>query len=410
MKILLISLNYSPEVVGVSRYSTDLAEWLSRENTVHVVTSQPYFPKWKIFYGFPNRYSSRSFANGFQIFRCPIYVPRKPLFFKRIVHLFSFAITSAPILFLHLFWSPHRIILVAPTLFCAPLVLFFKLLSARSCKTLLHIQDYEFDAAYNLGLFRNPRIHSLLTSAEAFLLKRFDAVSTISRSMSQHAIDKGIPEDKLLMFPNWVDTESIFPRSHHRIPCNPYVAELDIRADSVVLMYSGSMGLKQGLSIFVEIIPLLADLKQLCWIFAGDGAYKSQFLNATSNFDNIIHLSLQPDQRLNDLLALADIHMIPQKEGVESLVLPSKLITILASGRPVVSSSTPDSELALISSEAGLSCPPGHPQLFADALRTLITDKNLRYHKGRSARQIALTRYQRSLVLEQFKSDLYALK
>ena len=105
------------------------------------------------------------------------------------------------------------------------------------------------------------------------------------------------------------------------------------------------MQIKQGLELLVEATCRLSDLPQLMWLLAGEGPTKAYLVRATEGFPQVIQLPLQPAERMNDWLNAADIHLLPQKAGAADLVLPSKLLGMLASGRPVVARSTPGSRI-----------------------------------------------------------------
>jgi colanic acid biosynthesis glycosyl transferase WcaI len=120
-------------------------------------------------------------------------------------------------------------------------------------------------------------------------------------------------------------------------------------------------------------------------------------------------LPLQPLQRLNELLGLADVHLLPQRMDAEDLVMPSKLTAILASGRPVVASARAGSDVAHAAGTGGLIVPPGDATAFAAALRHLLEDDNLRAALGRSGRAFAVANLDRETILRNAKLELDAL-
>ena len=206
-----------------------------------------------------------------------------------------------------------------------------------------------------------------------------------------------------------MDLETIRPQLEPARLQNSYRKELGIAPDQIVLMYSGSMNKKQGLDLLVKAISQLADFPQLVWLLAGEGPTKADLVRDTEGFSQVIHLPLQPAERMNDWLNAADIHLLPQKAGAADLVFPSKLLGMLASGRPVVATSTPGSELAELASEAGACTTPGDSNAFADALRQLISDSEQRLMAGKRARRLAEERFGKDAVLEHFEQQLLSL-
>ena len=144
---------------------------------------------------------------------------------------------------------------------------------------------------------------------------------------------------------------------------------------------------------------------QLVWLLAGEGPTKSDLVHATEGFSNVIHLPLQPTERMNDWLNAADIHLLPQKAGAADLVLPSKLLGMLASGRPVVATSPPGTELAELVAEAGACTVPGDAKAFATALRTLVDNPDQRLLAAKRARKLAEERFGKEAVLERFEQE-----
>ena len=274
-----------------------------------------------------------------RVLRCPLWVPCRPSGFTRLLHLASFALSSLVPLLAQRRWCPDLVITVAPAFFVHPVHCFSAAFCGRRTLSWLHIQDFELDAAFELGLLKGRFLRSLAEAWERRTLRGFDRVSSISTAMVQKLGSKGVDPSRSVLLPNWVDLEVIRPQLESDHQANSYRREFGIGADQLVLMYSGSMNKKQGLDLLVEVIHQLADLPQLVWLLAGEGPTKAELVTATQGLPNVRHLPLQPMERLNDWLNAADIHLLPQKAEAADLVLPSKLLGILASGRPVVASS-----------------------------------------------------------------------
>ncbi len=406
MKLLLYGLNYAPEPVGIGKYSGELAEWLAaRGHQVRVVTAPPYFPAWR---AIGNRYR-REQRGGVTIWRCPLWVPHRPSGLTRLLHLASFALSSLPVLLAQARWKPDVVFTVAPAFFCAPGALVLKALCGRDATSWLHIQDFELDAAFELGMLKGGWIRRLAEAWERRTLRAFDWVSTISAAMLQRAIAKGVTPQRAVLLPNWVDLEAIRPQREGERQCNPYWEELGLSPNQRVLMYSGSMNHKQGLDLLVAAMQELADLPDLVWLLAGEGPTKAALAEATAGMAQVQLLPLHPVERLNDWLNLATVHLLPQRAGAADVVLPSKLLGILASGRPVVASSPGGSELGVLAEQAGMRVDPEDPNTFAAAVRRLVEDGALRQRLGERARQVAEERFGKEAVLHRLEHKLMAL-
>ena len=398
--------------MGIGKYSGELAEWLARRgHEVRVITAPPYFPSWRLGNGdegVRNRYSQERRA-GVEVRRCPLWVPRRPSGLTRLVHLASFALTSLPVLLAQRGWRPDVVITVAPAFFCAPGALLLGRMCGKRCHSWLHIQDFELDVAFELGLLKGKVLRELAEGWERRTLRGFERVSSISAAMVERARRKGVAAERAVLLPNWVDLEAIGPLGMEEGAANPYRRELGLPEGAVVLQYSGSMNKKQGLELLVEVMEQLSDVPQLIWLLAGEGPSRAALAEATAGLENVWLLPLQPVDRLNDWLNLADVHLLPQKAGAADVVLPSKLLGILASGRPVVASSPAGSELGQLAERAGLRVDPEDGAAFAAAVRRLVLDEGLRRQLGERARQLAEEHFGKEAVLGELELELEAL-
>jgi colanic acid biosynthesis glycosyl transferase WcaI len=403
MKLLVYGINFAPELTGIGKYSGEMVAWLAaRGHEVRVITAPPYYPEWKVRDGYSGSRYSRETWNGAEIFRTPLWVPGKVNGLRRLVHLASFALASIPTLLSQWRWKPDVVWMTEPPLFCAPAALAFA--GLRSTRAWLHIQDYEVDAAFELGLLKGPRLRGFVTSIERALLRRFDRVSTISQRMLERATSKGVEPSRLVSFTNWADVDAIRPLTAP----SPFRAELGIADDAVVALYSGNMGGKQGLELLAEMAVMLRDEPDIAFVFCGNGAGRPELMARCANLRNVRFIDLQPVERLGDLLGLADVHLLPQRADAADLVMPSKLTGMLSSGRPVLAGARPDTELGQVVATCGSVVPPEDARAFADALMVLASRPELRQALGRKARELAETLFARDAVLARFERDLQA--
>jgi colanic acid biosynthesis glycosyl transferase WcaI len=410
VKILIIGLNFWPESVGVGKYTTILADFLARRgHTTRVVAGAPYYPQWRRHAGWPRfSYKRNHMVAGeagenladVNIIYCPHYVPNVPSSFKRLMHLLSFGITSlVPSLWQALSWRPNLVISIAPTMFSA----FSALACSAACRSpaVLHIQDLEFDAAFELGMIRSDALRKIAAATESVLLRRFDIISTISESMKQRLMRKGVAPGKLVLFPNGVDISAIYPLSD----TSPLRDDLKIPADRCVALYAGSIGEKQGLENIIEVAQS-PQLQHVLFVICGEGPGKARLEEMARASENVMFLPLQPLERLNQLLNLADMHLLPQRAGVGDSVLPSKATGMLASGRPIVVWTEDGSVLASLLNGCGVRVRPGDISSVASAILELSLDKKRRHELGTVARKRAVEQLSIAPIHESFEELL----
>ena len=416
MRILIYGLNYAPELTGIGKYTGEMSSWLaSRGHDVRVVTAPPYYPAWSIRQDYrskPYRIENSGMQNPGQpvVYRTPLYVPANPTGIKRVAHLFSFMLGSLPVMLRQSFWQPDVVFTVEPTFFGAPVALLVA--HAAGAGSWLHVQDFEIDAAFDLGLLpAHGPVHALALGFEEFFTRAFTRVSSISHRMLDGVIAKGVPPSRVILFPNWVDIDEVHPQDSS---LNSFRTELNLQ-NKIVLLYSGNMGAKQGLELLAPLARSFEDDPRVHFLFCGDGAFRPRLASLVANHANVTLLPLQPLTRLNDLLNAADIHLLPQRSGAADLVMPSKLTGMLASGRPIVATADPGTQVAhVISGETpsevcGLVVPAEDRGALHAAVQHLIDNPSLREQFGANARRYAVQHLGKQQVLEQFERDLQSL-
>ena len=404
MRILIHGINFWPELTGVGKYTGEMAAGLAaRGHQVKAVVAPPYYPMWRVGPGYsPWRYQRERYGQV-EVFRCPLWIPRRQGGLRRLLHLVSFTATSLPVMLAHVRWRPDVVIVVEPTLFCAPQAW----LAARLSRGLsfLHVQDFEVDAAFGLGLLKSAVLSKLARGLESLCMRRFDVVSTISQRMLAGLINKGVDEHRTYFLPNWVDTEAILP-----LPApSPMRESLGIPTTAVVVLYAGNLGEKQGLELLIEAAHGTVDATQLVWVISGDGAARDRLREMARGLPNVRWLPLQPMERLNDLLNLADIHVLPQRAEAAELVMPSKLTGMLASGRPVVTTARRGTELASVVEQCGIVTRPGDTQALVTAIVQLAVNVEERARLGSAARRYAVRHMSRDEVLLGLERHLLGL-
>jgi colanic acid biosynthesis glycosyl transferase WcaI len=246
-----------------------------------------------------------------------------------------------------------------------------------------------------MGLLKGNLFQRLILGMERSLLRRFDSVSSISGRMVERLLQKGVSQERISYFPNWVDISRFKPTS----TSGTYRARLGIAADAVVVLFSGTLGGKQGLTAIPAAAKLLAARKDILFVICGDGMMKPELEAATADLPNVRLFPLQPAERLGELLCMADMHLLPQNLGAADLVLPSKLSGMLASGRPVIATCHAGTELEAVVSQCGIVVPPEDNAELAAAVCRLADDAAMRVELGRRARIYAEAHFEREAIL-----------
>jgi colanic acid biosynthesis glycosyl transferase WcaI len=383
-----------------------MAAYLSSSgHQVRVVTAPPYYPYWKVQPGYRWWGYRRETWSGVDVYRCPLWVPSKPSGVKRILHLLSFAWSSLPVLLGQPLWRPQVVLCIAPALFSAP----FALLVARLCgaRAWLHVQDFELDAAMQLGMLGSGHWLARWGSRfENWILHAFDRVSTISTLMLARLEQKGVSPERACLFPNWVDIKTIYPLSDNGLSARQ---EFGMPANKIIVLYAGNMGVKQGLEIVVEAAWGLRKNSAFHFVLCGEGSAREYLERAAREMRNVQFLPLQPPEKLNQLLNVADIHVLPQRMDAADLVMPSKLLGMLASGVPVVAAASPGTEIGKVVGQVGVLVPPEDQPALCEALLELGISSQERTRLGMKGRAFVCKHWSAVHILGEFELQLRAL-
>lgn len=407
MNILVIGINYFPEITSTGLYTTQMCEWFAnRGHNVNVITAFPFYPEWKIHKKYKNKLIQKEMINNVEVYRSFVYVPKKINAKKRILHEVSFGASSVINLLRNLKNKPDLVISV-----CPPFQLgFHGYIISKLLKIpfVYHIQDLQIDAAADLNMIRNKNMLKFLFSIEKFLLRRANIVTTISEGMREKIIEKGIPQDKVKLFPNWSDIEFIKPYERN----NEFRKSLGINKDDFLILYAGNMGEKQGLNTVIETANLLKD-KKYKFLLVGSGAKKHDLINKANemNLENVKFLDVQPKELLPKMLSAADICLVPQQKNVTDIVMPSKLTNILASGGIALVSANDNCEVSKVVNKYkfGKVIEPENPQVMSTAIIELCSNKNLRDIYKKNARLYAENNLDMTKILTDFEMKLKTL-
>lgn len=390
MRLLVYAINYRPELTGPAKYTTEMCEWFAaRGHDVTAVVPPPYYPQWHVAAPYSQWRYATSKEGGVRVRRTPIWIPKQPSGLSRILHTLSFALSSLSILIAEALRGPDVVFVTEPSFLNLPAAwLAARLAGARAW---LHIQDFEVDLAYDLGQLHWGR--RLAAAIERWVTRRFDVVSSISKPMLERTRAKGITRE-LFLLRNWVDVQIIRPLSRP----GDFRSRLGIAEDRIVALYSGSLGAKQGIEMIVEAARQIK-VQQVQFVICGEGVASAALRAAAAGLSNVLFLPLQKAEDLNALLNLADIHLLPQREGAEGSLFPSKLIGMLASGRPVVAMTAAGSEIAKSIDGCGIYVDYGDIEAFSQAIRRLSAGRTERLEMGYRARQRALDRFRQDVIL-----------
>ncbi|HLP07831.1 MAG TPA: WcaI family glycosyltransferase [Opitutaceae bacterium] len=412
MRILVWGINYAPEPTGIAPFNTGLCEWLAeRGHAVEMVTTFPYYPAWRKRPEDRGALYRTERRAGVNVRRCWHFVPERVTSWRRILHEASFLATALPrVLSLR---RADVIVVVSPPLPLGVPAWIVSRLWRRPY--VFHVQDLQPDAAVGLGMLRPGRFTQLLYALERFAYRRAAAVSGISDGMLAAFRAKGVEDARRLSFPNWVaDALPGAAGSGERAAARDAVlARHGLDRGEFLLVYSGNLGMKQGLGVLLEAAGAAASGTALRWIVAGDGAGKEALVRSAAErgLERVTFLPLQPDDAFIEMLIAADVCVITQQKGTGQFFFPSKLLTALARAKPILAVADDASELARAVTQGrfGLVAPPDDPAAVAQAAAAMAAAGEAQLAEWGRNGLAWVSRFRRSAVLGEFERELARL-
>lgn len=395
--ITLIGINFYPEDTAIGIYSTQMVKYLIQKGyKVNVITGFPYYPQWKIKEEYQNKHTFfKETINNITVYRYKQYVPIKPTFLKRIIHLLDFTLGS----FINSFKIKQTDLVIAVVPFTSSILLGWFLKKRLKAKLWTHIQDFEFEAALQSGVSKknNNFLFKGLFKLEKYLLNSSDIVSTISLSMQSKLETK--TKSKTYYFPNWINKNNISSdiSKQHRY----------LESKKFKILYSGSIGDKQNWEFFIEFLNALKNVDNVEVCIVGQGSKKDWLFSKVMAYDFVKVFEPVPLIHLNDLLCSADLHVLFQKDNILETVMPSKVLGMMASGIPSLITGHHQSEVAQIIEESngGIYLPNNLAEVLKSFVK-LQSDRNYRNLLGANARNYVIKNFEYNSILPKFESAL----
>ncbi|HDY67064.1 MAG TPA: colanic acid biosynthesis glycosyltransferase WcaI [Candidatus Scalindua sp.] len=406
MNVLVMGMNYFPEKTAIGPFTSCLCEYLAdREHEVTVVTAFPHYPEWRVHDGYQGKVFLHERINGILVYRSYVYVSGKPNTVQRIAYDSSFSL-SAFVSGL-LVRKVNIIVCISPPLQLGLMACILSKL--KGVPFLFHIQDLLPDAAVNLGMLRDRRLVGLAHRLEKFIYQKAAAVGVISPGFAENLYCKGVPKSKVYYLPDWIDIDFIKPLDRNNI----FRKQNNLPESDFLVMYAGNIGKKQALETVLDTASILRRQKDIAFFIVGEGAAKAALVNKAEemNLSNVRFFPLQPKKMLPCMLSAADVLVLTQQAGITDICLPSKLLTNMASARPIVAGVNDRSETAraIRDAEAGLVVAPENAQAVAGAILRLRSSSQLREELGTNGRAFVSEHFEKLKVLKKFERLLQAI-
>lgn len=380
MKVLVIGVNYAPEISGIAPYTTAMAEGLAaRGEQVRVITGVPHYPQWTNYTNFSGLVR-RDDRNGIALRRVRHVIGSGGMGLSRVMQELTFGLGAA----LSNWQRPDVVVTVSPALISSGLQVLRSKLPGQP-PVVVWVQDLYSNGAREIG-GSNLR-GKLLEQLESAILRSADGVLVIHDRFARHVIDDlGVPAEKVQVSRNWshIDTTS---------KADPAEVRSKHFGDAkYIALHTGNMGAKQGLENIVDAARL-ADERGSDVVFGlvGNGSRREALEQAAKGIKHLVFVPSLDDDEYSAILQTADVLIVNEKPGLRESAVPSKLTSYFVQGIPVVAATERDSATAdeVLAAGAGPVVAPGDPAALLAAVEDMARSVNRAAEYGRSAKLFA---------------------
>jgi colanic acid biosynthesis glycosyl transferase WcaI len=384
MNVTVLCPHFAPDVAPTGEVMTSIVgELADRGHRLHVVTALPWYLAHRVEPGWDGRLVRTERMPWGRISRCHPFPTDKTNIPARALAFGGFSLLTGAV------GATAREPVDVVLAMSPPLTLGltgWSVARARRVPFVFNIQDVFPDVAVELGVLKGERVVAAARWLERTTYRAADAVTVLSEDLRENVAAK-VPERqraKVRVIPNFVDTERIRPAERE----NAYRREHGLEGRTVV-MYAGNVGMSQPLDLVAEAAAALAHDPDLVFVVNGSGSGLEEARRRAAGLDNVRFVGLQPKERLPEVLAAADVHLVLLKRGLARSSVPSKLYSILAAGRPVIASIDPGTEVARVvdAAGAGVAVPPEDAEAFTKAVAALAAAPAEAAAMGRAGRE-----------------------
>ncbi|MHC4962710.1 MAG: glycosyltransferase family 4 protein [Planctomycetota bacterium] len=402
MNIMFIVAVYPPEGEPTAVMAKQIADNLAadRQHSVTVVCPFPNRPHGEIFPGYKRKWKSTTNEDSVRVMRIWTWlIGRKRSFLNRLLENLSFGLTSS----LNVLGNRPDLILLEtwPIFAQLPVMFFAKLLNIP---VINYIKDIYPEVAIAAGMMSDDSLTAkMFKSIDTWICKHSWRNLVISNTMYDHFVNnRKIDASKVQILWDWLDLTFIHPVQVD----DRWRKEVGLNHSDFVCMFSGTMGHASGADTLVDVADLLrkhANIKIVC---IGEGVLKDRIVSEKNKrtLDNLIVLPFQPRERVCEVQSSSDVLLLTASATMGTSSVPSKFITYIAIGKPVICGAGPNSDLSeLVNSEKlGISVLPGSAELMANAIQKIMQiDRRERLEMGQRARAVALNKYSMDTAIKQ---------
>ncbi|WP_165056687.1 MULTISPECIES: glycosyltransferase family 4 protein [unclassified Adlercreutzia] len=252
-----------------------------------------------------------------------------------------------------------------------------------------NLQDIFPDSLVNAGMTKEGSlIWRIGRRIENKTYRNADRIIVISESFKCNIMAKGVPESKIDVVPNWIDSSDVFPVPRDE---NKLFERLDVDTGCFYVCYSGNIGHSQDFDLLLDAAKILrSEIPDLRFVIFGDGVAKRKLVARIEeeSLSNVLCFPFQSYEDIPEVFSFGDVGLVISKSGIGRSSIPSKTWSIMAAGRPVLASFDLDSELCRLVKDVrcGVCSEAGSIGSFLRSVRYLYEDRESSVRMGEAGR------------------------
>jgi colanic acid biosynthesis glycosyl transferase WcaI len=402
MRVLILSQYYDPEPIPKP---SELAQELQRRGyEVSVVTGFPNYPSGILYQGFNLRLIQHVQMDGVPVTRTFEYPYHSKSALGRILNYLSFMVSApfglfktGPFDVIYVWHPPLTVGIAAWVMACL-----------RHVPFVYDVQDIWPESEILSGVLKKGTLTKLLACIEKFVYKQAGHILVVTEGARGNLIAKGVPPNKVSVTPHWINDDLFEVVDGSSIPPLRQRMKFD---HCFTVMFAGNLGLVQSLDTVIYAAEILRENKNILIVFVGDGVERDRLQNLTNSLNleqRVRFIDHQPMENMPALMAAADILLVHLKRSeLSHYVIPTKIISYLAAGKPILIASEGAAVDLIIQAEAGIATIPENPTALAEAICMLAAcSYEERQTMGQHGRQYFLSHYSKNVVIPLYESIL----
>lgn len=278
-------------------------------------------------------------------------------------------------------------------------------------KVIYNLQDIFPDSLVTSGICgENSFLMKIGHAMENFTYRNADHIITITDDMKANIMKKGVPEDKISVVRNWIDTDKV---KHISREDNSLFDELKLPRDGFYVVYAGNLGKVQGVDVILKTASLMKNNRDIKFVIFGNGSEEENLKKIVNDkhLDNVLMLPLQPIERASEVYSMADVSIISCTPGTGGSGMPSKTWTIMAAGVPIIASFDMPSEMerTIEEAECGFCTRAGDENELTEKIIRVFGDSRLKKCLGQNARRYAEKNVSKAEAVEKYIKSIERL-